>query len=147
MGVEKITAYDITHAISLNDVDEAAAYLKKIASIDGSEDVAQFLEPDKWSDMSEDDRGDAIAEWLYAEKQNRRFNRFQRHVADTYANGEYAHINRVGDAEEVDDTLFVFLIRELDDCEEWEDWDMAASRLRTAIRDIEHVLNKMEGAE
>lgn len=69
-------------------------------------------------------------------------NPYQRLAADTYAGGEFSHIQHEDEATDVGDTLFLFLIRELDDdCDSWEE---ATNRLQRARDDIDGVLSEVE---
>jgi hypothetical protein len=64
-------------------------------------------------------------------------NPFQRRAADTYAGGDYAHIETADEADDMGDTLFLFVIHELEDVDSEQ---LFESRIRTAIRDLEDIL-------
>lgn len=68
-------------------------------------------------------------------------NPVQRLVADTYCGGEFAKVASREEAETVGDTLFLFIIRELQDVTNHKD---ACARLLRAIMDINEVLGVFE---
>lgn len=68
-------------------------------------------------------------------------NPFQRAVADTFMGGEFSHVQDIREAELAGDTLFLFLIRELDDV---EDGDDARGRLTRAMGDVQVALSAVE---
>lgn len=65
-------------------------------------------------------------------------NRFQRLVVENYGGGDYAHFTDPLEAEDAGDTLFLFLMRELDDdCQ--DDLDEALRRLTAARLDLQEL--------
>lgn len=77
-------------------------------------------------------------------KKPRTYNEFQRAAADSYDGGHFNHTNTAEQAEEIgelDDSLFMFLIRELQDPETKEE---AIRRLNTAIENIGEVILRLE---
>lgn len=65
----------------------------------------------------------------------------QRHVADHYEGGEFAHINSVEEAATVGDTLFAYAIYEAGDA---EDAAELARMLERAIDQLRSVRNELE---
>ena len=61
----------------------------------------------------------------------------QRHIANTYCHGEYAHLKTIEQLDTFDgDLLFTFLLREVQNCDKTE----AIQRLEQAVDDILLVL-------
>lgn len=79
---------------------------------------------------------------LYEKKQRDiSLNEFQRTAAKCYGDGDFAHCADLAEAQEVGDGLFSFIMRELaNDGSAPMDAETARGRMRSAIRDIEHVL-------
>ncbi len=79
-------------------------------------------------------------------------NKFQQIICKTYGGGDYSHILKKpelweSEARKVGDTLFLFLMIELSDDEgEKMTGLVARRRLRTAMSDIDAVLNAVEKA-
>jgi len=71
-------------------------------------------------------------------------NAFQRACADTYADGDFAHVEQVEEAGQVGDTLFAFLMIELASSEDCDDQVEAVRRLDCAIADIQGVIAAIE---
>lgn len=68
-------------------------------------------------------------------------NPYQRLVADNYECGDYAHHEDPAEAEDAGDTLYLFLIRELEDP---ESPDVALRRITTArlqLQEMERVFH------
>jgi len=70
---------------------------------------------------------------------------WQQAVAKTYGNGDFAHITSVDEAREVGDTLFLFLMIELDEKEGCDSAPEAGIRLNNALGDVELALRAVEG--
>ena len=66
-------------------------------------------------------------------------NPFQRVCADTYAGGDFAHVQHVDEAKQVGDTLFAFIMIELASSEDCGNAEEAVGRLDRAIADIQGV--------
>lgn len=64
-----------------------------------------------------------------------KFNRAQRIVANTYAGGDFDHV-QPDEIHDVGDTLFTFLMIELSDDEGCDDAEEAARRVRVAIDEL-----------
>lgn len=73
-------------------------------------------------------------------------NAAQRVVADTYGGGDYAHITAPDEAEDVGDTLFTFLIRELADSEDCDDLDEALRRVEVARDQLGEIIEALADA-
>ena len=65
---------------------------------------------------------------------------------DSYADGEFAHVESIEDAKKVGDTLFEFLMIELAPSEDCDSKQEALHRIETAIRQLETVRNEMEAS-
>ncbi len=63
-------------------------------------------------------------------------NKYQRIAADSYENGEYSHINDERQAGRCGDSLFEFIITELEDV---EDGVHADGRISRAIAQLGHI--------
>ena len=68
---------------------------------------------------------------------------WQRIVADNFGGGDFAYISSVDEAEHVGDTLFLFLMRELDPGEECDSWDEALRRTEVAMRQLDEIVTLM----
>ena len=83
--------------------------------------------------------------------QSESLNQYQNVLKDMYAEGMYSHIRGVVEDEIIDDTLFLFLMRELSTSEGCDSLDEAIRRLNTAKTDlgscIEALLDDAESAE
>jgi hypothetical protein len=66
---------------------------------------------------------------------------WQRLVAENYGGGDYAHVQSVDECRDVGDTLFTFLMVELDPKEDCDDWPEALRRIGEAQRQIEEIYN------
>lgn len=62
---------------------------------------------------------------------------WQRKVADTYGGGDYAYIQTVDEARNVGDTLFTFLMIELDPKEDCDSNLEAIRRIDSAIDELQ----------
>ncbi|HEX7855003.1 MAG TPA: hypothetical protein VF503_15040 [Sphingobium sp.] len=71
-------------------------------------------------------------------------NPIQRICADTYAEGDFAHVETLDDAREAGDTLFTFLMIELSSPEGCDSDEEAARRLEMAIDQIRGVADAVE---
>jgi hypothetical protein len=71
-------------------------------------------------------------------------NPFQLLCAQTYGEGDFAHIESVEQARDVGDTLFVFLMIELSLSEGCESTDEALCRLEIAKADIGRVIDAID---
>lgn len=70
-------------------------------------------------------------------------NTHQRAAADTYGMGDFSYATTQDEAENVGDTLFLFIIRELSDDEGCDSRDEAIRRMEAAKRDIQDVLDAL----
>jgi hypothetical protein len=69
---------------------------------------------------------------------------WQRIVADNYGGGDFAHVQSLTDVKALKgDTLFTFLMVELDPKEDCEDIREALRRVHTAQVEVTHVYNKL----
>ncbi|TPJ51777.1 MULTISPECIES: hypothetical protein [unclassified Mesorhizobium] len=68
-------------------------------------------------------------------------NKFQKAAAATFSNGEHSHVQDLTQADKVGDTLFLFILRELEDV---EDAETASSRIDRAVIDLMEVGNALE---
>jgi hypothetical protein len=66
-------------------------------------------------------------------------NPWQKAVAETYAEGDFAHVASIEDAREVGDTLFLFLMIELGTREDCDSWAVALRRVEIALGQLEDV--------
>lgn len=73
-------------------------------------------------------------------------NAAQRVVADTYGDGDYAYITSASEAEDVGDTLFTFLIRELAESEDCDDLDEALRRVEVARDQLGEIVEALADA-
>lgn len=69
---------------------------------------------------------------------------WQRAVADSYACGDFSRVQTLEECRDVGDTLFTFLMIELDPGEGCESWKEAERRLDTAQRDVEAAVAAVE---
>ena len=74
------------------------------------------------------------------------FNPFQRACAAAYGDGDFAHVESLGDVREMQDTLFTFLMIELGTGEGCTDRVEAVRRLEMAQANIEEVLVAIQTA-
>ena len=68
-------------------------------------------------------------------------NKPQQIAVETYIGGEFGHVSTVEEAENVGDTLFLFIMRELSDEEDCDSIDEAIQRLERSQADIQKVLD------
>ncbi len=73
------------------------------------------------------------------------FNPYQDAAKKTYWGGEFSHVNSTTEAEDVGDTLFLFLMRELSSSEGCDSPEEAIRRLDKAITDLEEVRTGLQG--
>lgn len=64
----------------------------------------------------------------------------QRHVADHYEGGEFAHITTVEEASNVGDTLFVYCIHEAGDAANGDEYDQMLMRAIDQLRSVRNEL-------
>jgi hypothetical protein len=64
----------------------------------------------------------------------------QRHVADHYDGGEFAHVQTVEDAEAVGDTLFTYCIWEAGDASDADEYDAMLHRAIDQLRSVRNEL-------
>lgn len=64
---------------------------------------------------------------------------WQKLITQHYGGGDFAHIETVAESQDVEDTLFTFLMIELDPKEDCDDWPEALSRVDAARRQLEEV--------
>lgn len=64
---------------------------------------------------------------------------WQRIVADNYAGGDFAHVQTLDECRDVGDTLFTFLMIELDPNEDCDSFDEAIRRVDVARRQIDEL--------
>lgn len=81
---------------------------------------------------------------MYYPPPYKQLNEFQTVAINSYSGGEYKGIKDPDEAHEVGDGLFWFIMCELSDEEDVEDTDMAVSRLETAVRDLEEVIEALK---
>ena len=74
-------------------------------------------------------------------------NKAQTILVNTYGDGDYLHITDAAQADMVGDTLFTFLMRELDDDEGCDSVETASDRVRTAIAQLMEVADALEEAD
>ena len=72
--------------------------------------------------------------------------KFQRLVADSYESGEFSYCKNLHDVLQTGDGLFQWLMFELSDSEDCENFDDARKRLDTALREIREVSDAFEDA-
>lgn len=72
---------------------------------------------------------------------------WQKLVAQHYGGGDYAHLQNIEECQDVGDTLFTFLMIELDPGEGCDDMHEARRRLVSARDDVEAVLDKVVEAD
>lgn len=70
-------------------------------------------------------------------------NQFQRACADAYAQGDFAHVETIPQAREMDDTLFTFLMIELGSSEGCDTQEEALRRLEMAVTNIQDVIERV----
>jgi hypothetical protein len=69
---------------------------------------------------------------------------WQRIVADNYGGGDFAHIQNIKDVKALKgDTLFLFLMVELDPKEDCDSLQEALRRVHTAQAEVTHVYNML----
>jgi hypothetical protein len=71
---------------------------------------------------------------------------WQKVVAANYGGGDYAHVTTLDECRDVGDTLFTFLMIELDPKEDCDDWIEALRRLDAARRDVSMVYDRVRDA-
>lgn len=71
-------------------------------------------------------------------------NQFQRACADSYGDGDFAHVEDVDEAREAGDTLFTFLMIELATSEGCDGVEEASRRLDMAVSDIKGVAEAVQ---
>jgi hypothetical protein len=74
------------------------------------------------------------------------FTEWQRLVAENYGGGDYAHVHELDECRDVGDTLFTFLMVELDPKEDCNSWEEAIRRVGTAKWQLEDLQNRLVGA-
>jgi hypothetical protein len=67
---------------------------------------------------------------------------WQRLVAETYGDGDYAHVATLAECRDVGDTLFTFLMIELDPKEDCGDWIEAVRRVEQAQDQLEELMDQ-----
>lgn len=72
------------------------------------------------------------------------FNPFQRTCAATYGDGDFAHVQNIDEARDAHDTLFTFLMVELDTAEGCTDREEAVRRLEMAQANIQDVIDAVQ---
>lgn len=70
-------------------------------------------------------------------------NKAQSLVAETYCDGEFNYHNIENELDICGDGLFSFLINEVADFENEEDWEMVYMRLQRAVDQIQDVMAKV----
>lgn len=65
---------------------------------------------------------------------------------DSYADGEFAHVESIEDANKVGDTLFQFLMIELAPSEDCDSKQEALHRIEVAIRQLQTVRDEIEAS-
>jgi len=70
----------------------------------------------------------------------------QKIARDNYAGGNFSHVESVEETEDVGDTLFEFVMRELAPSEDCDSLDEAIRRMETAKREIEEVIEALRKA-
>jgi hypothetical protein len=71
---------------------------------------------------------------------------WQRLVADNYGGGDYAHVQTLDECRDVGDTLFTFLMIELDPKEDCDSLEEAQRRVGVAEDQLNEIFLKL-GAE
>ena len=74
----------------------------------------------------------------------KKFSDLQREVTEKYQGGEFAHVTSMRVAKFSGDTLFLFALQEAGDA---ADRDELVSMLRTAVSDLEGLIDGLEGHE
>lgn len=80
---------------------------------------------------------------------------FQKILVETYAGGEYGYLVALQNSdlwedlsvEEVGDTMFLALWRELSSKEDCEDMDAAIQRMETAVKEVQVILEALRNAQ
>lgn len=70
---------------------------------------------------------------------------WQRIAAETYAAGDFSHVERLEDCRDIGDTLFTFVMIELDPKEGCESQAEAIRRIDNAIAELEDVRDTLMG--
>ncbi len=73
--------------------------------------------------------------------------RNQRLIADNYGSGEFSYCKTVDEALDVGDGLFAFLLTELSEDEDCENYAEAFTRLDTIKREIDEIQNVFANAD
>ena len=68
---------------------------------------------------------------------------WQRLVAENYGGGDYTHVETLDECRDVGDTLFTFLMIELDPKEDCNDQREAARRVETAMNQLEELRDQL----
>jgi hypothetical protein len=71
---------------------------------------------------------------------------WQKIVAEHYGGGDYAHVETVDECRDVGDTLFTFLMIELDPKEDCDSWDEAVRRLAMAQEQLADLMEEFSKA-
>lgn len=71
-------------------------------------------------------------------------NKQQKIAVESYALGDFSHVDSLHDAEGVGDTLFLFIMRELSDDEDCESMDAAVKRMKNAMSEIQRLITALE---
>ena len=71
---------------------------------------------------------------------------WQRVVAEQYGGGDYAHVQKLDECRDVGDTLFTFLMLELDPKEGCDSWPEAMRRIVTARDELDDLINEFKKA-
>ena len=111
--------------------------------VDGFAFVGPFNDADAAARYGESER--YITNWwaaeLYAPDSQTPLTPLQRHVADHYEGGEFAHVKTVEEAELVGDTLFTYAIYEAGDAVDAEE---LRGMLDRAINQLRSVRNELD---
>lgn len=80
-----------------------------------------------------------------------RLNKWQKAVARTYGDGDYAYFAEAGEISDSEldqcgDTLFAFLMLELSDAEDCDTLEEAIRRVESARRQLDEALRVLEAA-
>lgn len=70
----------------------------------------------------------------------------QQILVATYANGDFSHIKSIDESREVGDTLFLFLMIELDEKEDCDSINEAIRRVDSSMRDLHKVATSLREA-
>lgn len=73
-------------------------------------------------------------------------NEYQEALKNNYNGGEYNYITSSGDAHQYGDSLFGFMMQELDTCEGCDTREEALKRLREARQQVEEAIEAVAAA-